>query len=206
MTKTLIFSLALGTMFSLAACGSDALGTDDQGVSLDMTGTAGDMAGRDFAVKPSGDMAYHLRQDGGPLLCGANACSGTDKCCISTQVDGGNAGATSCEATCPSGDIQVDCRGPSQCGGNPCCVGIGASGSASNVTCTSSLSDCKPTIDIGTKRGTTRLCEIDADCSAGAPGSQLPDCCTGMVMGQTQHICFNKAYLAFIPGIPITCP
>jgi len=197
MTKHLIIALAL----AFAGCGTDALGTNDQSVDNDMVFAGVDLASHDLAK--SVDMAYSPRQDGGPLLCGSAPCGGTDKCCISTQLDGGTAGQTMCEASCGAGSIRVDCRGPSQCGGNPCCVALGAGGKISNVTCSASDNDCKPAIDIASQTGQTRLCEIDGDCTAGAPTTQLNKCCTVMAMGQSQHLCLNTTFAGFIGG---TCP
>jgi hypothetical protein len=71
-----------------------------------------------------------------------------------------------------------------------------------NVTCAASPGDCVPTVDPVTLDGQTRLCRNDSDCAA--PGTQLPDCCTGSANGQSTHFCFNHSYLSFISGV--TCP
>jgi hypothetical protein len=142
------------------------------------------------------DMTYVLRQDGGPVLCGAQSCGGSDKCCIDTRMDGGATPNAYCAATCNAGSISVACRGPSQCGGNPCCVGLQGQ-SLGNVTCGTSLTSCPPDFNVQTFSGTTRLCEFDADCTAGAPSTMLNKCCQVMAQGQMQKICLSATLASF---------
>lgn len=196
MTRHMSASLALLGLLTLVGCGESGLGnTDDLGGGTDLTASADDMRPPDLSTPR--DMTYIAREDGGPVLCGSQSCGGTDKCCIDTRMDGGATGTTYCAATCNSGSVSVACRGPSQCAGNPCCVGLQGQ-SIGNITCTTAQTACVPTFDIGTFSGMTRLCEFDADCTAGAPSTMLNKCCSLMLMGQTQKLCLSTTLASFV--------
>jgi hypothetical protein len=182
-----------------AACGSDALGNGDGGTDMSANG---DMSkSGDLAVQT--DMAYTLRMDGGTISCGAASCTGGDKCCIQISQDGGTRAMTSCAASCPAQDVTIECRSPEDCSGLPCCATIDVAGmSLSDVSCAAALTDCKPAFSGNL---VTRLCDIDADCTAGAPKTTLNQCCSASFMGQSQKICLNST-LAGLAGGGITCP
>jgi hypothetical protein len=139
------------------------------------------------------------------FTCGNSQCPVGELCCVTNG--GGQVNIQCTPNSCPSGALTVQCDGPAACGGNPCCAPFKSSNgmpAAQNVTCGSSPSDCPPAIDFVAMSGTSRLCSVDGDCTSGAPNSQLPDCCTGVINGQRTHFCFNKMYVSFAMGV--TCP
>jgi hypothetical protein len=195
MNRIVTASLAFVGLLIVAGCGESGLtGGDDLGGGNDLTASADDMRPPDLATPR--DMTYVLRQDGGPVQCGNMTCGGATKCCIETRLDGGNAGQTYCAATCNQGSISVECRNPSQCGGNPCCVQLQGQ-NIRDVQCEDMITDCFPQFDFNTFSGQTRLCEFDADCTAGAPSTQLNRCCEVMQQGQRQKLCLSTSLAAF---------
>jgi hypothetical protein len=110
-----------------------------------------------------------------------------------------------CASSCPDGGFTAECKGPENCGGDPCCITIGSGFNVQSVACATSASGCAPAINAATQSGTDRACHVDADCIAGLPtmpAPQLPDCCTNGATGQ--HVCFNKSLLGVVQGW--TCP
>jgi hypothetical protein len=192
----------IAASIALAACSSGGTfygSTDDGGPSDDLTQAPGqDLAGpRDLRMPP--DLVVVPT-----FACGDTSCPIGTKCCITGT---GSNVQMSCMSSCPAGVLSVECDGPSACGGNPCCAPFKSSNGspqAQNVTCGTSPSDCVPMVDIVSQSGVSRLCHADADCTSGAPGSQLTQCCTGTIANQSTHFCFNSAYLAFVSGV--TCP
>jgi hypothetical protein len=168
-------------------CGSSSPGggSGGSGGTGGGTGTGGNGVS-DMALGP--DMTTSLS-------CGNITCHGTEKCCA--------VGTTAmCLASCPDGGFQASCSSPSDCGGNPCCITIGAGFSIQGVACTNAPTACAPMVNLQTQSGMDRACKVDADCTSGVQGSMLPDCCTNTQA--MQKVCFNKTYLQFVQGW--TCP
>jgi hypothetical protein len=151
---------------------------------------------------PIPDMSQPPADLANAFSCGNSVCMGGEKCCV--------VGTT---PTCMAGSCNSDlgfeaqCNGPSNCGGNPCCITIGAGFTVQSVVCSTSASSCPPMVNATTQSGMDRACHVDADCIAGLPATpapQLPDCCTNTASGQ--KVCFNKAALN-LPGVMgFTCP
>jgi hypothetical protein len=155
----------------------------------------------DFSTPP--DLA-------GAFVCGTmGVCGSGNICCVFATTGGQASGACVPNGSC-MGDmgVPVECRAPANCGGNPCCVTI-ANGVPSNVSCTTSMTACQIMYTFGGSTGimsgTTRLCTAGADCTAGEPTTQYPDCCSAMMGGVTQQFCFAKN-LAALSGGKVTCP
>ena len=152
---------------------------------------------------PPKDMAYS-QLDANGVGCGMMTCAPGQTCCVQnangmlTQTC-----AKSCDAD--AGGFALQCDGPEDCGGNPCCVNINGTKPPKDSYCTMKTSDCQPTIDVNTFMGMTRFCHVDGDCTHDAPNGTLKECCTGTYSGQKQHICFDPAYAMFTQGA-ITCP
>lgn len=193
MNRFVTASLALLGIVTLVGCGESGLGTTDLGGPDLSSIVADDMLPPDLSAPR--DMTYVVRQDGGPVQCGAMTCGGTNKCCIDTRMDGGGPSAY-CAATCNQGSVTVACRGPSQCAGNPCCVTLQGQ-SLGAISCGTALTSCPPDFNLQTFAGTTRLCEFDADCTAGAPSTMLNKCCQIMAQGQMQKICLSATLASF---------
>jgi hypothetical protein len=165
-------------------CGSDTSSGDGGGGSGGGGGGAADLS------MPA-DLAN-------AFSCGNSVCMGGQKCCVTGMTP-------SCAGSCGDGGFEAQCNGPSNCGGNPCCITIGQGFTVQGVTCTMAPSACPPMVNAQTQAGMDRACHVDADCTAGLPAMpapQLPDCCTNTMT--LQHVCFNKSYLQFISGW--TCP
>ena len=81
------------------------------------------------------------------------------------------------------------CQGPQDCGGNPCCWTV-INVSDRGTSCETSASACVPVLGVDTL--TTRLCQSDADCTAGGITTSLTHCCQ-----ESTHS--FKACLAFCP-------
>ena len=126
---------------------------------------------------------------------------GGEKCCV--------VGTTpTCAASCNSDlGFEAQCNGPSNCGGNPCCITIGAGFTVQSVACSTTPSACPPMIErhhaVGHGPRLPRRRRLHRR-PAGEPAPQLPDCCTNTTSGQ--KVCFNKAALG-LPGVMgFTCP
>jgi hypothetical protein len=105
-----------------------------------------------------------------------------------------------CATSCGDGGFVAQCSGPENCGGNPCCITT-VKFAVHDVSCGTSASSCSPSVDaMGT--GQDRACHVSADCTASAPGTNLPDCCTNTTT--MQHVCFNKGLVGVVMGF--TCP
>ena len=115
-------------------------------------------------------------------------------CCL------GSGTATSCLSACPDGGfVTIQCDGPEDCMSNPCCGPI-TSGRVVSANCTSAPTACPPTFDFASSSGQTRLCHVDADCTSGAPGTTLPNCCTIPQSGYDYHVCYAQAFISLVPG------
>ena len=200
------FLIASSFAFTVAACGgSSGLNTGgggdlakapDLGQSSDLALPPDLSSSGDFAVPP--DLAESL-PDG--LSCGNQTCGGSQKCCVMLK---GMMATPTCMDSCPDGDFTVACDGPESCMGNPCCVIIkNAKVSGGGAMCTDQPTACPPAVDIQTQSGMDRLCHVDADCTSGAPNTQLPKCCTVKQNGNPAHICLNMLYAQIAGG---TCP
>jgi hypothetical protein len=82
-----------------------------------------------------------------------------------------------------------DCEGPQDCGGNPCCWSV-VDVMDRGRTCTMAATACVPVLGVDTL--TTRVCQSDADCTAGGISTALTRCCS-----QSSHA--FKACLAACP-------
>jgi hypothetical protein len=174
----------------LAGCGSSSSSPSADLASSGMS--AADLAAADL-LAPA-DLAYTPPSDGGTFTCGTMTCGAGTRCCV--------VGSTpSCMSSCPDGGFFAECTGPADCGGNPCCITIGAGFTVQSVLCTTSATACPPMVDATTQSGHDRACHVDGDCTSGVTNPQLPDCCTNTAT--KQHVCFNKQALA-IGGW--TCP
>jgi hypothetical protein len=142
----------------------------------------------------SGDLAY-TPPAGQPFVCDTMTCGSGTVCCVTGTTP-------ACVGSCPSGSFVAQCRGPENCGGNPCCINVSAGWKVHDVTCSAALTDCPPAIDLTTGSGQNRACHVDADCTVGAPKTTLSNCCTNTTTGQ--HVCFNAGAVGFIQGF--TCP
>ena len=90
--------------------------------------------------------------------------------------------AAACESPLP-------CDGPQQCGGNACCFDLptDVGGQGPRVYCTGSADACTPFVRIN--QTTTRLCETDADCTAGGISTVWVNCCPSSVMNRFAKTC-----------------
>jgi len=161
---------------------------------LDLSSASSDLAGADLAPIVS-------------ITCGAQACTGTQLCCLAGSATNG-----SCVPSgngCSGGASPFACDGPEDCAGAFCCVYVDArtSGSLSGraqcgASCTGSL----------TASGSgyieqSRLCHSDADCAnytgtlLGVPTS-FASCCHSATTAP-YHVCIPGAF-ASLGGF--TCP
>jgi hypothetical protein len=90
------------------------------------------------------------------------------------------------------GGPNLTCSGPHDCGGNPCCLIIATSTyrgytGPTGVSCTSSPSACAPSNGLSTQ--ITRLCTVDADCTAGGVITGEPKCCPTSVENHRAKTC-----------------
>ncbi|MDB4965437.1 MAG: hypothetical protein JWN44_1126 [Myxococcales bacterium] len=130
------------------------------------------------------------------FMCGSTYCPPNQKCCV-------NGMTPTCATSCPGdGGFVAECKGPENCGGNPCCITIGSGFMIQDVVCTTSPSACPPMVNVQTQSGMDRACKVDTDCTAGVSMPSLPDCCTNTMTAQ--KVCFNKSYTQFVQGW--TCP
>lgn len=167
--------------------GSGGGGGGGSGGSGGGSGTGGNGTPADMA-QPA-DLA-------GAFMCGSTFCPPSQKCCV-------NGMTPTCADSCATdGGFVAECKGPENCGGNPCCITIGSGFTVQSVMCTTSASACPPMVNVQTQSGMDRACKVDADCTAGVAMPQLPDCCTNTQTAQ--KVCFSKTYLQFVQGW--TCP
>jgi hypothetical protein len=177
--------MLLATAIALACCGSNG-GSD-----------GGDLGVSDAAD----DLGYQPAIDANPFRCeDAGVCGAGSICCIDIPPDGGV--VNSCVQTCTGvGAFPVTCAGPGYCGGNPCCVML-QNARPTDVSCSSAMTDCPPMANL-TGTGQTRVCNVDADCTAGAPNTLLTQCCHLVATGD--RICFNQSFVPLAKGT-IACP
>lgn len=193
----LTVALALVFVFVLG-CGSSPTpaGTGDD---MSFSNALGDLLRPAPSDLVSGaDIAYNPPTDGGPFQCGNVSCGNGTRCCVFN-------GAPMCATSCPDGGFTAECKGPENCGGNPCCITIGSGFQVQSVTCTMHPTDCPPMVSATTQSGMDRACRVDGDCTSGVMNASLPDCCTNKMT--SQKTCFNKGYLA-VPAIAAqwSCP
>ncbi len=195
----------LATLALVAGCGGDEgiTNTGDMSTVPDMAKTTPppDIAvPPDLAMPPPADMAYNPPKDADGVGCGNMQCQVGEVCCVSVN---GMQAMTMCAQSCPDGGVAVTCDGPEDCMGNPCCAKL-SGGGLGGVMCTMAQNACPPQFDIQQMMGQTRLCHVDGDCTAGAPNTNLPLCCTVKDQnGNAAHICLNKQFAAFAGG---SCP
>ncbi len=150
---------------------------------------------------PPRDLAYNPPTDANGISCGPMTCGPGQLCCLSVM---GMTVIPSCAASCngDGGQIPVVCDGPGNCGGNPCCVAINGGGGmfGGQVSCGMKPTDCSPEFNLANRSGTTRRCHVDGDCTAGAPNSQLTDCCTISQGGADVQLCLSQTIAGFIGG------
>lgn len=159
----------------------------------------------DLAVPPDLAMPLQdLRQppvgDAAGVVCGNMTCGKGLKCCVEVQGMGAMA---KCLAGCPDGNFPVACDGPEDCGGNPCCVDVKGAMLSAGAVCTAKPSECVPQLQLQTQSGRSRLCHVNADCTAGVANSELPLCCRVQQGGQQVQVCLNQLIAGFIGA---ACP
>jgi hypothetical protein len=196
-------------LLALPACGGDglAINAGDGGGShpdLSMAVKPPDLAAPipDLTMSPIVDMARPIPTDDGGPMCGPMTCQKGDVCCV-TRTMGQLSG--SCMSSCPDAAFTVQCDGPENCGGNPCCVSVAFMGFTpvfNDISCSQSPMDCQPVFNLG-MNGQTRLCHTNADCTNGAPNSGANTCCTATFMGVTSQLCLPAQAAGFMG---ITCP
>lgn len=76
-------------------------------------------------------------------------------------------------AGCSSGS-SGQCEGPQDCGGRPCCWRV-VNVQDLGIACEGTADACVPQMGVDTL--TTRLCQSDADCTAGGISTALTHCC-----------------------------
>lgn len=83
---------------------------------------------------------------------------------------------------------RLTCYGPDDCSGNACCLFIpsGANGSTT-LQCTPTPQSCEPKFTV--EGHYNRLCETDADCSAGGIDTSQNRCCPSAVMSHAAGTC-----------------
>jgi hypothetical protein len=163
----------------LAGCGSGSTNNGDGG-----GGGGGDSS-----------VPQDLMPPGDAFLCGNTWCTGGTVCCVTGMTP-------TCMNGCPDGGFVAACKGPENCSGNPCCITNGSGFSIHDVTCGTAQTSCPPNVDAMSGTGQDRACHTNADCTSGAPGTNLPDCCTNTSTGQ--HVCFNSGLVGLVSGF--TCP
>ena len=185
-----VFAGLIGALMLTSACG----GTSP--INRDDAGGGGGGGDEDMAMAPLPDLTQFpdltpLKDLVGliPEPCGNATCGVGQKCCFTGKTG-------SCMDSCPDGAFAFACYGPQDCAGNPCCVAI-KNGNPSGLMCTKAKTDCVPKLDILSQSGQTRFCNVDADCTSGAPNTALNKCCSGMFMGQPGKICFDPQYAGF---------
>src|SRR4051812_3730919 len=87
---------------------------------------------------------------------------------------------------CDSG--RLTCYGPQDCSGNACCYFIptGANG-GNTLQCTATPQSCEPKFTVDGHFN--RLCETDADCTAGGITTNENKCCPSSVMSHAAGTC-----------------
>jgi hypothetical protein len=191
--------LTLGLILLVAGCGDkgttdDMMSTEDMSAAMDLTMPSGDMT-----MAPNYDLTYFHEVDGSGPACGnTTTCSPGQFCCVSGS-------GASCEASCGDAGLAVQCSGPAQCGGNPCCLTLQGT-TPQDISCTSSASACPAMFQLtGGGTNQTRACKYDGDCTAGLSGTQMyPDCCH-VVQQPNIKFCFSKAFVSFTMG-QLACP
>ncbi len=189
----MIRTLALVLALSAAACGNSSPGGGNGGSGGTGGGGGSGMGGGGGTGGGPADLAIGPDLANG-FVCGSATCGPSQKCCVLNSQP-------TCSSSCPDGGFEAQCKGPDNCGGNPCCITIGSGFTPQGVICTTSPSACVPSVSLQTQSGMDRACHVDADCTSGVPTNpppQLPDCCTNTMT--MQHVCFNKSYLS-VPAI-----
>lgn len=192
--------LTFGLILLVAGCGDkgttdDMMSTEDMSVAMDLT-----MPG-DMTMMTIYDLTYFHEVDGGGPSCGPTTCSPGQFCCVS-GLGGGTPSAT-CESSCGDAGLAIQCSGPAQCGGNPCCLTL--SGTTPNdIVCTSSASACPAMFQLGGD-SQTRACKYDGDCTAGLTGTQMYGDCCHAVQNPSTRFCFSKSLVGVTQG-QVACP
>ena len=103
-----------------------------------------------------------------------------------------NAASTALALTLLAGAVacnqgSLPCFGPADCAGNACCLQVPILTAETLVYCTRSPAACPPMQT--TDYSTTRLCHIDADCTAGGISTVENVCCRASVLGVSARSC-----------------
>ena len=196
--------LTFGLILLIAGCGDkgttdDMMSPDDLSVAMDMTMPTGDMT-----MMTIYDLTYFHEVDGPGPACGNMNCAPGQFCCV-TGAGGGGSPMATCESSCGDAGLAIQCSGPAQCGGDPCCLTLEGT-TPKDITCTNSASACPAMFQLsGGGTNQTRACHYDGDCTAGLSGTQMyPDCCH-VVQQPNIKFCFSKAFVSFTMG-QLACP
>lgn len=148
------------------------------------------------------DLAYFHEVDGGGVRCVNMACAPGQICCEVGGMSGSPTG--NCAASCGDGGAPIQCNGPAQCGGSPCCLHVFHDYFIESATCTNAPSACPGNADIAMNMMQTRGCKYDGDCTDGLSSMIVfPTCCH--LTGTTTRLCYNKNITNTYGGT-VTCP
>jgi hypothetical protein len=190
----------VAALLLVAGCSSgNPLMTVDAGVDL------ASPAQTDLAQPAPTDLAMTMTSvDAGPFLCGTMTCGTGNVCCVSAGAGGAPMGT--CLPSCGDLGVPVECRGPQNCNGDPCCLSLD-NNVPTGVVCETTADGCSTMFTFGGNKltGSTRLCNSASDCTAGITNPQYPDCCQTVQNGVTQKFCFSSGLAGFTMG-QITCP
>jgi hypothetical protein len=123
-------------------------------------------------------MADHSSDHGGCSKCSAERVRNAATALLAS-------GLLAIAAACDSS--RLPCYGPADCGGNACCLRIPILAGPITVACGASPDACPPsqTFDMST----TRLCQTEADCTAGGISTSENKCCRASVSGHAAKSC-----------------
>jgi hypothetical protein len=190
--------LSFALFFAVAGCGNNGLATGDDMSVPDDQGTPDLTTSLDLTTVY--DLTYFHEVDGGGPMCGPNkTCSPGETCCV-VGLGSGSPSAT-CGAGCVDGGLPIQCNGPAQCGGNPCCLTL-ENQTPTGFLCTNAPGDCPPMLAMGSSQ--TRACKYDGDCTAGLTSSMAPTCCHSTA-NPNSRFCFDSAFVGFTMG-QVACP
>jgi hypothetical protein len=83
---------------------------------------------------------------------------------------------------------KVECEGPEECGGNPCCWSHDVEPGSERTSCSAAPDACVP--GFGIDSGATRTCRTDGDCTAGGISTTAIHCCPAS--DQPFRACFEE--------------
>lgn len=73
------------------------------------------------------------------------------------------------------GCSKLECEGPGECGGNPCCWSSNVEPDDDRTSCSTAPDACVP--GFGIDSFVTRACRTDADCTSGGISTAATHCC-----------------------------